>query len=291
MRSALVIVNPASRRGLWGEAAAVRAFAAAGVACRVVRTQEPGHAAALARAHAAGHDAVFTLGGDGTAMEVVGALGTTYPVGVLPGGTGNQLARHLGTPLNIGRAVRALVAGGEHHLDVGAFPDGRRFALVAGFGMDAAMIAGASPALKRRFGIGAYLWSAARALWRNECLPVRAVVDGVVYERTCRLAMIANVGSFLDGLIATGPGVTPDDGLLDLCLFSANTVGEAMDVVRRCAFRDFRPHRNMLFARGRTIRLETLDPSPAQADGELLAAAPLEVVAEPLAARLLRRVS
>ena len=288
MRTALLIVNPASRLGLSGEAEALRAFRAASVPCEVIRTEHPGHAGVLAKAHAERFGAVFTLGGDGTAMEVVGALiNSEQPVGILPGGTGNQLARYLGTPLVIRRAVQALLAGVERRMDVGLLDTGRRFALTAGFGMDAAMMQGATPALKRRFGVNAYFLSSTLALLRNKSVAVRATVDGTVYERECGLAMIANVPSLLNGRISTGPDVRADDGLLDLCLFSAKSSWEAFDVVRRCAMKDFRPRANMLFARGREVTLEALTSSVAQVDGELVGNGPLCATAEPLGARLL----
>ncbi len=291
MKSALLIVNPASRRGLDGESTALAAFKSAGVEVDVVLTEASGHAARIASALADSYETVFTLGGDGTAMEVVGALvGRDRAVGILPGGTGNQIVRHLGTSLDIGRAARQLLRGVERRLDVGRLTDGRRFALTAGFGIDAAMMKGATPALKRQLGVGAYIWSSTLALLKNEKLQIRATVDGVVHERECGMAMIANVPSLLNGLIATGPGVRTDDGLLDLCLFSARTSLEAFDVVRRCTIKDFRPHRNLLFARGHEISIETAAASPAQVDGELLPPGKLMAVAEPNAARLLTPV-
>jgi diacylglycerol kinase (ATP) len=288
VKSALLIVNPASRGGAAGELVAVAAFRDLGVAVDVVLTEATGHAARIAGALADSYETVFTLGGDGTAMEVVGALvGRDRAVGILPGGTGNQIARHLGTSLDISTAARQLVRGIEQRMDLGKLIDGRRFALTAGFGLDAAMMHGASPALKKRLGVGAYLLSSTRALFRNAKHQVRAVVDGAVYERECGMAMIANVPSLLNGLIATGPDVSTTDGLLDLCLFTANTPLEAFDVVRRCTIKDFRPHRNLLFVRGREISLETLPPSVAQVDGELIPPGRLDAIAEPGAARLL----
>ncbi len=287
----LLVANPVARRGAAGEAEACRAFEAAGVQVDVHRTRGSGDAGRIAREHSAGHEAVFTLGGDGTAMEVVGALaGKGPPVGVLPGGTGNQIARYLRTPLSIGPAVRALLAGREFRMDLGRLADGRHFALTAGFGMDVAMMRDATPALKRRFGVGAYVWSGLLALMRNERVPVRATVDGVVYERRCGMAMIANVGSLLDGFIATGPDVRTDDGLLDLCLYFPETVPQAIAVTIRCIRKDFRPHPSMLFARGREVILEASDGYPAQADGEILGPVRLVATAEPLAAVLLRSV-
>ena len=86
----------------------------AGVQCEVVFTERPGHAAEIVRQRADGYDAIFTLGGDGTAMEVAGALaGTPCPLGVLAGGTGNLLARAVGIPLDPKAAVPLLLRGEE----------------------------------------------------------------------------------------------------------------------------------------------------------------------------------
>lgn len=281
-------MNPASRRGALDESLALKAFTAAGVKCEAVRTERRGHAAQLASELSRNYDALFTLGGDGTAMEVVGALvGSGVPVGVLPGGTGNQIARHLNTPLSIPVAVKALLSGSETSMDLGRLADNRRFALTAGYGMDVEAMARASASAKRRFGVGAYLWTGIGALLRNNQVQVRATVDGVIYERSCGLAMIANVGALMNGFIATGPAVRSDDGILDLCLLSPRSALEAFELTRRSIFRDFRTHPAMLYARGRCIDIEGVPPAAAQADGELLGPVALSAVCEPGAARLL----
>ena len=285
------MANPVARRGRAGETDALRAFEAAGVAVELVHTAGAGDARRFAGERAAAFDAVFTLGGDGTAMEVVGALADNGPpVGVLPGGTGNQIARHLRTPLVIGRAVTALLAGTEYRMDLGLLSDGRHFALTAGFGMDVAMMRGASSALKRRIGVGAYVYSGIRSLLRNERVAIRATVDGLTFEHRCGMAMIANVGSLLDGFIATGPDVRTDDGLLDLCLYFPETVTDAIAVTLRCIRKDFSPHPAMQFARGKEITLEAFGGYFAQADGEILGPVKLTATAAPKAALLLRSV-
>jgi len=71
----LLIVNPASRRAARMRRKALKAFAEAAVECDAMSTEAPGHAATIAKTHAHKYDAVFTLGGDGTVMEVLGALG------------------------------------------------------------------------------------------------------------------------------------------------------------------------------------------------------------------------
>ena len=120
LKRVLLIVNPASRRGGRIFPKAQSAFAKAGVELTTMMTDAPGHGAQLAAAHAADYDAVFTLGGDGTAIEVIGALAHVGPpVGILPGGTGNIVARTLGTPARIGKAVERLLNGDEARIDLG----------------------------------------------------------------------------------------------------------------------------------------------------------------------------
>lgn len=292
-RTVLLIVNPAARRGARARDEALRAFRRLGITCDVLDTRYPGHGSELARRSADRHDAVFVAGGDGTVVEVLGALaGDDTPVGILPAGTGNLLARSLGIPLRTAGAVRALVGGDELRIDLGVLADGRRFAFAAGVGVDAAMIEGTPPALKRRLGVLAYVLSAARAVFGavfgGARFGVRATVDGEpVSSDGAAVAMIANFGAVLGGRITLGPGIRYDDGLLDLCVFSPRTLRDAVRVFWRLLRGDFRSDPCLLYRPGRRIRLATEPPRMAEADGELLERTPIEAVVEPLAATLL----
>ena len=236
-------------------------------------------------------------------MEVVGALaGTGVAVGILPGGTGNLLARTIGIPLSIRRAVPRLIDGDEAHIDLGVavfdtpLPErdhdrsrapGRRFAFAAGVGIDSAMIEGTAPWLKRRFGVLGYALAAGRAILRREMFMVRATVDGELHERRASAVMVANFGAVLNELLTLGPGIRQDDGLLDLCLFSPKSFADSVRVLWRLFRRDFRSDPCVLYRRGRHFRIETDPVRTAQADGELLGPTPFEVTVEPLAARLI----
>ncbi len=293
VRRALLVVNPAAGNAAGREARAARAFAAAGVEVRVERTARPGHAGELAASLAPDDvDAVFTLGGDGTAMEVVGALAHSgLPVGILPGGTGNLIARTLGTPLGTARAVRALLNGDRARIDLGvvqadAGPP-RYFAFAAGVGIDARMIEETPAALKRKLGWLAYGLTASRAMLARDRFAVRVVVDGEEIRRDAAAVMIVNFGAVLGDLFRFGPGIRHDDGRLDLCLFAPQSVGDAVRVMWRLMRKDFRDDRCLLYRSGREFRVEPLTPRGAQADGELLGRTPITVRVEPLAATLL----
>src|SRR5688500_6487233 len=195
----LLIVNPASRRGARVRESALRAFVDAGVECDVMPTEAPGHAAVLAKTHAHKYQAVFTLGGDGTVMEVLDALAHHGPpVGILAGGTANVVARTLGIPLNPARAVPALLRGDEASLDLGRLGDGRRFAIGVGVGLDATMIAEAPAKLKKRLGFMAYVIGGYKAVLRNQRFALRLTVDGEVFELTASAVLIANFGAVPD---------------------------------------------------------------------------------------------
>jgi diacylglycerol kinase (ATP) len=289
---ALLIANPAARRAARMRDAAVAAFHRAGVRCDVLLTERPGHGAELARERCRDYDAVFALGGDGTAMEIAGALvGTGVPLGVLAGGTGNLLARAVGIPLDVERAVSMLLGGDRRRIDLGRFPNGRFFAVAAGVGIDARMVRDTPGWMKRRLGVLAYAITATRAalsaVIRRDFFRVRVTVDGAVYDRQAAAAMIANFGAVLHDRITFGPDIQSDDGVLDACVYSPRSLGDALRIMWRLLRRDFTSDECILYRSGRHIRLDTDPRQQVQADGELVGMTPLEVIVEPLAALFL----
>jgi diacylglycerol kinase family enzyme len=285
----LLITNPAARRGRLLEQRARDALLAAGAEFDVVVSSHPGHAAIVATERARDFAAVLTLGGDGTAMEVIGALaGSGIPVGVLPGGTGNLVSRALRTPRRIERAVPALLGGAVAAVDLGYIPESTRyFAFSSGVGVDARMIDETHPETKRRFGIGAYIHTGVKVGLSRRPFRVRVEVDGVAIEREATALMVANFGTVLDRLFVLGPGIEQDDGRLDLCVFSPRSSADVVRLAWRLLRRDFGNDDSLLYRSGREFRIECDPPQLYQADGELLGTTPYSVRVEPLAARLL----
>jgi len=292
IKRAIIIANPASRQGKRLAERARQALVSRSIECDLLFTEHPGHAAELAMRHAPQYDAVFALGGDGTVMEVAGAMaGTETPVGILAGGTGNLIARALGIPLKIKHAVPALLDGAQFQIDLGRFESGRRFAVAAGVGIDASMVAETPSWLKRRLGILAYTImgarAALRAVVRRDFFHARVTVDGAVHERKAVAVMVANFGAVLGNRITLGPEIRTDDGVLDVCIFSPTTLRDALRIMWRMLRRDFSSDPCMLYARGKTFVVETTPPHPWQADGEMMGTTPFRIVVEPLAVRLL----
>jgi YegS/Rv2252/BmrU family lipid kinase len=251
-------------------------------------TEAPGHGAQLAAAHAKDYDAVFTLGGDGTAIEVIGALAHVGPpVGILPGGTGNIVARTLGTPARIGKAVERLLNGDEARIDLGVLRTGEKFAIGMGVGLDASMIANAPGPLKRRLGFFAYVIGALRAFAKLEKFKVRLTVDGEVKEMRASAVLIANFGAVMNNLIAFGDGIQRDDGVLNACVYSPGNVFDAARILWKMARKNFTPDPCIYYRSGSSFMIETDPPRIGQADGELIGNSPFSVTVDPLAARVL----
>jgi YegS/Rv2252/BmrU family lipid kinase len=267
---------------------AERAFAKAGVAVDVMETQASGHGSQLAAAHGPDYDAVFTLGGDGTAIEVIGALAHVGPpVGILPGGTGNVVARTLGTPARIGRAVEVLLKGDEARIDLGVLQTGHRFAIGMGVGLDATMIQNAPGPLKRRVGFFAYVIGALKAFAKLEKFTVSLTVDGEVKIMRASAVLIANFGAVMNDLISFGDGIQRDDGVLNVCVYSPENALDALRILYKMARKRFTPDPHIYYASGSTFVIETDPPRVGQADGELIGNGPFRVTVEPLAARVL----
>ena len=281
-RSAL-IVNPVARRAAGAERAVRRAFRAAGVTLTVEQTREAGDGVRIARELAATHDRLFVLGGDGTVMDVATGLaeaGSSAPIGILPGGTGNQLARALSIPLSPSRAVGAVLRGSVRRLDLAILNGRRRVGIGAGMGLDAAMTAGATGRLKETLGVASYVVSATRAAWQPRRFGVRAEVDGRVIEREGVVAMVLNLGRIFNGLLEVAPGTSITDGLLDLVIVDARTLRDALAFsVIEMLMRRRRADPRWTFARGREVCIEALDTSiPCQVDGDLIADRRLSMV-------------
>jgi diacylglycerol kinase (ATP) len=226
--STLVVVNPVAGRG---RALRVRPVALGELESRlgrlrVVETKGPGEAEAAAR-QAAGGPRVIVIGGDGTLREVATALaGTGTPLGLIPAGSGNDLARSLGLSVDPLIASRVAAQGRARPIDVirVTYEDagGRRETIsvnVAGLGFDARVSQAACtiPLLRGRL-----LYAAAilRAMRHLQPIPVRLTHSNGAFATRALLVAVANGPAFGGGL-RIAPDALTDDGALDVCAVDA----------------------------------------------------------------------
>jgi diacylglycerol kinase family enzyme len=171
----------------------------------------------------AGVDLVVACGGDGTVAACAeGVTGTGVPLAVIPLGTGNLLARNIGLPLGLEDALEVSLGGGQRAIDAGRV-NGKMFVVMAGLGLDAHMLSGASEPLKKRIGWLAYAISAVRHL-SDRPMRVTVTADGGRPRRMRVSTLIAgNVGQLQAGLPLL-PDALPDDGTLDALALVAHGV-------------------------------------------------------------------
>lgn len=183
-RVAALVVNSTKADGGTGSLrrTLTAAVAAAGWEPLWLETTSADHGrGAAARALREGASLVLVYGGDGTVREVTGTMaGSGVPLGLLPAGSGNLLARALGVPVtDLGAALRIALHGRDRPIDVarvaGTDPV-ERFCVMGGVGLDAAMIRDAPERWKALLGWLAYLGAAVRNLGRPT-VPMEIRVD------------------------------------------------------------------------------------------------------------------
>ncbi|MBA3260843.1 MAG: diacylglycerol kinase family lipid kinase [Gemmatimonadales bacterium] len=277
MIRALLITNPAAARTQARAVEAVmRTLRAGGWEAEVLATGGPGDAKRLAEYGVAqGVDVVAVFGGDGTTMQAAAALvGTEVSLGVIPGGTGNLLAGNLRIPASPERAARALVAARPRPFDLGRMerPSGvQYFAVACGAGYDARVMAGTLSEHKRRWGMAAYVATTLRLIGEIRSTAHVITIDGVEYDANAAMVLVANCGEVIPPFVRLRPGIRPDDGLLDVVVMRANSLGQSVRAVwdlLRDAPNPEGEDTFVGFATGREIRVETDPVQPVQLDGE-----------------------
>jgi diacylglycerol kinase (ATP) len=219
-------------------------------------------------------DLVIGAGGDGTIRYVADGLAhTEIPMGLIPAGTGNLLARNLDLPLEEVEAVEVALNGQIRLIDlVRITVDDRapeHFAVMAGIGIDAMIMDETNEDLKDKVGSAAYFVAAAKAMGR---LPVRLKVqmdNNRPIHRHAMLCVIGNVGT-LRGNLTLIPGASPEDGLLDLYIASPRRFRHWVKVALRLITRRAKKDDQVDQHAGKRVRIVIDGKDNYQLDGDVV---------------------
>jgi YegS/Rv2252/BmrU family lipid kinase len=211
-----LIVNPSAGGGRSKDRlpTARRALDRAGAAYEVELTRDIDHGAEIATTAAAAGRTPVVMSGDGMIGRVGGELaGGETPLGVIPGGLGNDFARVVGIPADPGEAVANLLAGNRRRIDVGE-ANGARFLCIAscGFDSDANRIANDAKLVR---GPLVYAYAALRALAQWKPARFTIVADGAERRFEGFSVAVANSKAYGGGMLGA-PDAVLDDGLLDV---------------------------------------------------------------------------
>ncbi|GAB4584053.1 diacylglycerol/lipid kinase family protein [Nocardia sp. IFM 10818] len=284
IRSIALVTNPHSGQGKGEQVgiAAANLFTDRGVQVTEIRGGSAAHTEELLRAVLADPDgrpdAVVSAGGDGlTCVALQALVGTDTPLGLVPGGTGNDLAREVGVPEDTAAAVEVVLGGKTRTIDLGTVEtEGARapmwFATVTGTGLDARVTLRANR-LSWPKGPMRYTVAALIELMGKLAVPYRIELhgspdhpDGTVIEVPAVMVAVGNTRTYGGGMLIT-PDAVIDDGMLDLTVVGAMSRLEMLRLLP--ALSSGKRIEHPATVQYRASRIELAAPgAPATADGD-----------------------
>lgn len=281
-RRALLIINSKSRSGAAQAQAAMAALESHGIEPVHVECGRREDVSPLIVTHREEVDCVVVGGGDGTLnAAALGVIEAGLPLGVLPLGTANDLARTLGIPFDLDDAAQVIAEGRTRRIDLGLV-NGEPFFNVASIGLSAELAQKLTRDIKRRFGRLGYALVALNVLMHAK--PFRATITSETESVRVRTLQIAvGNGRFYGGGNAVEKDAAIDDQRLDLYSLEFERAWKLALMAR-----SFRSGEHGAWSEVRAIRAQEFDirtrrPRPVNADGEIVTQTPAHFSIKPSA--------
>jgi diacylglycerol kinase (ATP) len=269
----LLLHNPKARQGGNALEPVCARLAAGGLAITTESFENlPEIARDIARLHESA-DAIVVCGGDGSISSAAPAvIDSGLPLGIIPAGTANDLARTLSIPLDLAAAADLVVAGHTRRIDVGMV-NGHCFFNVASIGLSSELAQKLDPELKKRFGRLGYAIAALRILATARRFRARIVEKGLgARVRTYQIA-VGN-GRLYGGGNVVAEDAAIDDGRLDLYSLEMANLWKSALMARAFRTGTLGAWKEVRTARSVEFDVETRRPMPVNADGEIVTATP-----------------
>lgn len=272
---ALLLVNRHARQGDKGVSEAIDQLKSLDFEILEEAIENPQHLPEVIRHYQHQVDLVIIGGGDGTLNAAVDALvETQLPLGILPLGTANDLARTLEIPNSLPEACKIIARGKIRRIDLG-WVNGKHFFNVASLGLSVQITKRLTKEAKRRWGIFAYAITALKVILQTRPFKAEIRLNGEsIPVKTVQIA-VGN-GRYYGGGMAVVHDATIDDQRLDLYSLELRhwwqiiAVLPAMRGGRHTTWRDVRA------LQGQEIQVYTRKPRSINTDGEITTHTPAE---------------
>jgi YegS/Rv2252/BmrU family lipid kinase len=277
-RRALLLVNCKARRGEECRAEAAERLTKHGFDLVTLGADAPPGEAI--RLHAAGVDLIVIGGGDGTLNCAADALAEAgKPVGIIPLGTANDLARTLAIPTDLEAACRIISEGHTHRIDLGRV-NGKPFFNAASIGLSVAVTRRLSKESKGRLGAFAYVAAAVRALGAGRPFRAEIVCDGELHRaRTVQITV--GCGRYYGGGLTVAEDAAPDDARLDVYSLEVGHWLGLLPLLPALWSGRWEGRRNVRQLRGQQVEVRTHRPRSVNADGEVVTQTPATFAVQP----------
>ncbi|AFY76876.1 MAG: lipid kinase [Hydrococcus sp. C42_A2020_068] len=281
-KRALLLVNRYARKGQKSLAKAVEILHDLDFELITVPIKNPQQLPELVHKHKNAIDLVIVGGGDGTLNAVVDSLvETKLPLGILPLGTANDLARTLSIPPSIPEACRAIASGNLKYIDLG-WVNGKHFFNVASLGLSVKITKKLSKGAKRRLGILAYGYTALQVLSQTRPFRAEIRVNGEsIRIKTIQIA-VGN-GRYYGGGMAIAKDAAIDDRRLDLYSLEIERWWQIFPLIWTLPSGDYENLPWVRSLEAEEIEIYTRKPEEINTDGELTVSTPAKFRAIPKA--------
>lgn len=275
-RKALLITNPNSRRGDSPELQrACETLREADIELLTATPKGAVEAEAEITRHRDSVDFVIVAGGDGMLNSMAGALHRQQlPLGILPTGTANDLARTLSIPDELQSACTILIDGHRQWIDLGEVNQYYYFN-VAGIGLGTRITHELTSEIKKRWGVLGYLKSFLSVLVRLRGFGATLTIDGISHQMRSIHIAVGN-GLYYGGGNMVDESARIDDGQLSLYSVRPLKIWKLLLLAPLLHFGKLRHARDVFTTHGKHIRVETSRPMEVHADGEQLTQTPAE---------------
>jgi diacylglycerol kinase (ATP) len=275
----LVVANPISggREGSRRVHELARVLEARGHAVDLRWTRGPGDAHAIARSADVAVERLVVAGGDGTLNEVLNGVHdpSEVPLAQLPLGTANLLGKQFGLSRDPDETASRIERGAVRRLDMGRLGE-RRFLAVASCGADAMVTERIGRSRSGQLGYRGYLLPIGRMLWHYQTPRLSVSIDDEEAPLSGGLVIAAKVRIF-GGLFRLADDAAPESGVFHVCVFGGGRVPDLLRYALAGLLGQVARLGDVVFTRGRRIRIDSELPVPVEVDGDACGTTPAQL--------------